>query len=78
MGSRSGAAARAADGPLTTNVQAVVSRSKTRRGNVPVRIFLLLPELKLAERLNLARATDWASDSVLGLIVAHWEEVVLT
>ena len=77
-----------AEGRLNTKGQAVVSRSKTGRGkgssvckrsggafaakNAP--IFLLVPQVKLPKRLDLARDADWALDGVPGLIVANWVE----
>jgi len=49
-----------------------VSRSKTGRGKVTAPIFLLVPQVKLPKRLDLARDADRAFDSVPGLIVANW------
>ena len=37
-----------------------------------VPIFLLVPQVKLPKRLDLARDADRALDSVPGLIVANW------
>ena len=51
-----------------------LSRSKTGRGKVTAPIFLLVPQVKLPKRLNLARDADRAHDSVPGLIVANWVE----
>jgi len=51
-----------------------VSRSKTGRGKVTAPIFLLVPQVKLPKRLDLARDADRALDSVPGLIVANWVE----
>jgi hypothetical protein len=50
------------------------SRSKTGRGLVTAPIFLLVPQVKLPKRLDLARDADRALDSVPGLIVANWVE----
>jgi len=61
-----------AEGRLNTKGQAVVSRSKTGRGKVTAPIFLLVPQVKLPKRLDLARDADRALDSVPGLIVANW------
>ena len=58
-----------AEGRLNTKGQAVVSRSKTGRGKVTAPIFLLVPQVKLPKRLDLARDAEWALDSVPGLIV---------
>ncbi len=57
--------------------QAVVSRSKTGRGKVTAPIFLLVPQVKLPKRLDLARDADRALDSVPGLIVGKWVEARL-
>ena len=43
-----------AEGRLNTKGQAVVSRSKTGRGKVTAPIFLLVPQVKLPKRLDLA------------------------
>ena len=61
-----------AEGRLNTKGQAVVSRSKTGRGKITAPIFLLVPQVKLPKRLDLARDVARAHDSVLGLIVANW------
>ena len=53
---------------------AVASRAKSGRGQVTAPIFLLVPQVKLPKRLDLARDTDRALDSVPGLIVANWVE----
>jgi hypothetical protein len=85
---RTGPSLLVAEGRLNTKGQAVVSRSKTGRGkgssvrkrssgafaakNAP--IFLLVPQVKLPKRLDLARDADRALDLVPGLIVANWVE----
>ena len=51
---------------------AAVSRSKTGRGQVTAPIFLLVPQVKLPKRLDLARDAERAHDAVPGLIVANW------
>ncbi|MCA3642477.1 MAG: hypothetical protein IOC63_11565 [Methylobacterium sp.] len=48
------------------------SRSKTGRGVVTAPIFLLVPQVKLPKRLDLARDADEALDGVPRLIVAGW------
>ena len=50
------------------------SRSKTGRGVVTAPIFLLVPQVKLPKRLDLARDAERAHDAVPGLIVANWVE----
>ena len=69
---RRGPSLLVAEGRLNTKGQAAVSRSKTGRGKVTAPIFLLVPQVKLPKRLDLARDADRALDSVPGLIVANW------
>ena len=59
---------------MNTKGQAVVSRSKTGRGKVTAPIFLLVPQVRLPKRLDLARDAGRAVDSVPRLIVAKWVE----
>lgn len=54
--------------------QAVASRSKTGRGKVTAPIFLLVPQVKLPKRLDLARDAERAHEALPGLIVANWAE----
>ena len=61
-----------AEGRLNTRGRAVASRSRTGRGVTTVPIFLLVPQVKLPKRLDLARDAERAQDSVPGLIVAKW------
>ena len=58
---------------LNTRGLAAVSRSTTGRGQVMAPIFLLVPQVKLPKRLDLARDAAAAHDAVPGLIVANWE-----
>lgn len=51
---------------------AAVSRSKTGRGRVTAPIFLLVPQVKLPKRLDLARDAERAYELVPGRIVANW------
>jgi len=71
---RTGPSLLVAEGRLNTKGQAVVSRSKTGRGMVTAPIFLLVPQVKLPKRLDLARDAERAVDSVPRLIVAKWVE----
>lgn len=71
---RTGPSLLVAEGRLNTKGQAVVSRSKTGRGVVTAPIFLLVPQVKLPKRLDLARDAERAVDSVPRLIVAKWVE----
>ena len=52
----------------------MVSRSKTGRGKVTAPIFLLVPQVKLPKRLDLARDAERAHGAVPALIVANWLE----
>ncbi|MDX1820074.1 MAG: DUF6441 family protein [Paracoccaceae bacterium] len=69
---RTGPSLLVAEGRLNTKGRAVASRSKTGRGLVTAPIFLLVPQVKLPKRLNLARDAERARDAVPGLIVANW------
>ena len=69
---RTGPSLLVAEGRLNTKGQAVVSRSKNGRGKVTAPIFLLVPQVKLPKRLDLARDAARAHDRVPGLIVANW------
>jgi hypothetical protein len=71
---RTGLSLLVAEGRLNTKGQAVVSRSKTGRGKVTAPIFLLVPQVKLPKRLDLARDAARAYEAVPGLIVANWVE----
>ena len=57
---------------INTRGLAAASRSKTGRGQVTVPMFLLVPQVKLPKRLDLARDVERAHDAVPGLIVASW------
>ena len=63
-----------AESRLNTRGKAVRSRSKTGRGVVSAPIFILVPQVKLAKRLDLARDAVRAADSIPGLILANWVE----
>jgi hypothetical protein len=63
-----------AEGRISSAGRAVASRSKTGRGLTSVPVFLLVPQVKLPKRLDLARDAERAVDSVPGLIVANWGE----
>ena len=71
---RRGPSLLVAEGRLNTKGRAVASRSKTGRGLVTAPIFLLVPQVKLPKRLDLARDAERAVDGVPGLIVANWVE----
>jgi hypothetical protein len=63
-----------AEARLIARGRAVASRSRTGRGIATVPIFLLVPQVKLPKRLDLARDAERAHDAVPGLIVAKWVE----
>lgn len=69
---RRGPSLLVAEGRLNTKGRAVASRSKTGRGLMTAPIFLLVPQVKLSKRLDLARDAERAIDRVPGLIVANW------
>jgi hypothetical protein len=71
---RSGPSLLVAEGRLNTRDRAVRSRSKTGRGVATVPIFLLVPQVKLPKRLDLARDAMRAHEAVPGLVVANWAE----
>lgn len=71
---RRGPSLLVAEGRLNTKGRAVASRSKTGRGVVTAPIFLLVPQVKLRKRLDLARDAERAIDGVPGRIVAGWVE----
>ena len=63
-----------AEARLNTRGRAVASRSPTGRGVATVPIFLLVPQVKLPKRLDLARDAGLAHGGLPGLIVAKWVE----
>ena len=71
---RRGPSLLVAEGRLNSKGRAVASRAKTGRGLTTVPIFLLVPQVRLPKRLNLARDAERARDAVPGLIGANWVE----
>jgi len=59
---------------LNTRGQAAVSKSKTGRGQVTAPIFILVRQVKLPKRLDLARDAERALDGIPTLILANWGE----
>lgn len=57
---------------INTRGLAVASRAKTGRGHVSSPIFLLVPQVKLKKRLDLARDADRVAGAVPRLIVEKW------
>jgi hypothetical protein len=69
---RAGPSLLVAEGRLNTRGRAVASRSRSGRGATTVPIFLLVPQVKLRKRLDLAREAERAQGAVPGMIVANW------
>jgi hypothetical protein len=69
---RSGPSLLVAEGRLNTKGRAVRSRSRSGRGVATVPIFLLVPQVKLPKRLDLARDAVRAHDALPGLIDRAW------
>lgn len=57
---------------LNTKGQAAVSKSKTGRGQVTAPIFILVRQVKLPKRLDLARDAERAQAAIPGSIVRNW------
>ena len=75
---RRGPSLLVADGRLNNRGLGVASRSKTGRGKSTVPIFLLVPQVKLRKRLDLARDAERAQAALPGRIVANWVEGKVT
>ena len=71
---RTGPSLLVAEGRVNKGGRAVTSRSKTGRGLTTVPIFLLVPQVKLPKRLDLARDAERAVDAVSRLIATHWAD----
>ena len=71
---RTGPSLLVAEGRLNARGRAVASRSKTGRGVTTVPIFLLVPQVKLRKRLDLARDAKAVQDVLPRAIVANWVE----
>ena len=69
---RNGPSLLVAEGRLNARGRAVASRSKTGRGVTTVPIFLLVPQVQLRKRLDLARDARVAQERIPGAIVANW------
>jgi hypothetical protein len=67
---RRGPSLLVAEGRLNSKGRAMGSRAKTGRGLTTVPIFLLVRQVKLPKRLDLARDAERAVDGVPGRIVA--------
>jgi len=71
---RRGPSLLVAEGRLNNRGLGVASRSKTGRGKATVPIFLLVRQVKLRKRLDLARDAKAAQGRIPGAIVANWVE----
>lgn len=71
---RRGPSLLVAEGRLNTKGRAVASRAKTGRGLTTVPVFLLVPQVRLRKRLDLAREAERVVDRVPGQIVTGWLE----
>ena len=71
---RNGPSLLVAEGRLNSRGLGVASRSKTGRGKSTVPIFLLVRQVKLTKRLDLARDAMRAQAAIPGMIVASWIE----
>lgn len=61
-----------AEARVNTRGLAQASRSKTGRGVATVPIFILVPQVRLRKRLDLARDADRAAAALPGAIVNAW------
>lgn len=64
-----------AEARLSARGQATRSRSKTGRNVSTVPIFILVPQVKLRKRLNLARDAVRAGQSIPAIMLQNWKEV---
>jgi hypothetical protein len=71
---RRGPSLLVAEGRLNSRGIGVASRSKTGRGLTTVPVFLLVPQVKLRKRLDLARDAARVQAQVPGRIVREWVE----
>ncbi|MAM40286.1 MAG: hypothetical protein CMQ11_17465 [Gammaproteobacteria bacterium] len=69
---RRGPSLLVAEGRLNSKGRATASRSKIGRGLTTVPIFLLVPQVRLKKRLDLARDAERVVDGMPGRIVAGW------
>ena len=69
---RRGPSLLVAEGRLNSKGRATASRSKIGRGLTTVPIFLLVPQVRLKKRLDLARDAERVVDGMPGRIVVGW------
>lgn len=72
---RKGPSLLVAEGRLNSKGRTVASRSKTGRGLTTVPIFLLVPQVKLRKRLDLARDAERAVDGATTSVVQFWADL---
>ena len=65
-----------AEGRLNSRGLGVASRARSGRGLATVPIFLLVPQVKLAKRLDLLRDAEAAQAGIPGAIVANWTALI--
>lgn len=63
-----------AEGRVSSAGRAVRSRSKTGRGVATVPVFVLVPQVRLAKRLDVERLARSAGERLPALIAANWRE----
>ena len=61
-------------GATSPTIRPRSNRGKCGRGAASVPIFLLVPQVRLRKRLDLARDAKAALERIPGAIVAHWVE----
>lgn len=61
-----------AESRLNSKGRATASRSKTGRGVATVPIFILVPQVNLRKRIDLARDGERWANQVPGLILSNW------
>jgi hypothetical protein len=71
---RGAASLLVAEGRLSGRGTVAASRSKTGRGVATVPVFVLVPQTKLAKRLDLARSAARAQAGIPSAIVRNWLE----
>ncbi|WP_319825856.1 DUF6441 family protein [Thalassovita sp.] len=69
---RRGPSLLVADGRLSSRGLGVASRAKSGRGRASVPVFLLVPQVRLRKRLDLARDAARAQAELPGRIAKHW------
>lgn len=71
---RRGPSLLVAESRLSSKGLATESRSKTGRGLATVPIFILVPQVSLRKRLDLARDVEAWANRVPGMIVEKWKD----